>query len=320
MVRNRKFSLYIAFSIIGILHAFSQKKVVAYEILKVNKSVSEGFSYPYLLYIPNSLTKSEKRSDITLLVVPNNTGTVNDTLQFHEAVARKQLLIWAKFANRLNTAVLMPIFPRPKKDVLVYTHALDRDVMISEKEEFKRLDLQLIAMIDHSTKELAGRNIKKKKKVWMAGFSASGMFVNRFTFMHPGQVEAAAIGSPGGWPIAPIGQFQNESLRYPIGISDISSIAGEKINFQKLQKTPLFIYMGDEDHNDSVVYADGYEKEDKELIFELFGETPLERWNLIQDFYQQEKLQASFKLYPGVKHTINNDMIADVVSFFNANN
>ena len=41
-------------------------------------------------------------------------------------------------------------------------------------------------------------------RVLLQGFSASAMFANRFTVLHPQRVRAATIGSPGGWPIAPV--------------------------------------------------------------------------------------------------------------------
>ena len=115
---------------------------------------------------------------------------------------------------------------------------------------------------------MRGRRLKKKnlkfdKRVLINGFSASGMFANRFTFLHPTRVKAAAIGSPGGWAIAPAAEFKGKTLRYPIGTSDFKTVAGEKLDLKNLRKVPLFIFLGDKDENDSVVFGDGYEEEDK---------------------------------------------------------
>lgn len=295
----------------------SQNEKQKYDLIKVNIDSSSGFNYPYYLYIPKSLYENQNNEKkITLLVVPNNTGSLSDSIEFHEQAVKKQIFIWAKIGNKLNTAILMPVFPRTQKNPNIYSHALDRDIFLTDKKEFQRLDLQLIAMIKHSKEELNSRHIKSKDKVWITGFSASGMFANRFTFLHPKLVKAAAIGSPGGWPIAPVRKYKGEKLRYPIGVSDIKLISGKKFMIKDLKKTPLFIYMGEADNNDSVVYVDGYEIEDKNLIFRLFGKTPIDRWSLIEDLYKSKNINATFKLYSGIKHTINNDMIADVVEFF----
>lgn len=288
-----------------------------FELIEIEKNSNIGFDYPYYLYIPKSIyDNGANQREITILVAPNNTGTLNDSIEFHKQVAKKQILLWAKISNRLNTVVLMPVFPRPEKYPNIYTHALDRDVFLTDKKAFKRLDLQLIAMINDAKRKLNSRNIKSTEKVWITGFSASGMFANRFTFLHPQLIKAAAIGSPGGWPIAPVKSYMGKKLRYPIGVSDVKLISDKRFIIKELRSVPLYIYMGTEDDNDSVIYSDGYETEDKDLIFQLFGKSPIERWSLIENLYKEKDLNATFKLYPNIKHVINNEMIDDIVVFF----
>jgi hypothetical protein len=141
------------------------------------------------------------------------------------------------------------------------------------------------------------------------------MFANRFTFLHPDRVKAAAIGSPGGWAIAPVSTYKEKTLRYPIGINDFKSVTGEKPDLKRLRKVPLFIFLGDEDENDSVVFGDSYEEEDKTLIFELFGKTPVERWAASKSLYEQSRMNAEFKLYPKVAHTVTPEMRDDIRAF-----
>lgn len=63
-------------------------------------------------------------------------------------------------------------------------------------------------------------------RVLMAGFSAPGVFTNRFAVLHPERVFAAAVGGPDGWPIAPVRADQGEMLPYPVGIADIEELSG----------------------------------------------------------------------------------------------
>jgi dienelactone hydrolase len=219
------------------------------------------------------------------------------------------------FASLIKVAVLIPVFPRPETDWKIYTHALDRDSMMTDKKEYARFDLQLAAMIDDARQRLKNENLKFDEKVLMLGFSASGMFVNRFAFLHPKRVKAAAIGSPGGWAIAPVANYKEKSLPYPVGVDDFKTVSGEKFNLKTLQKVPLFIFLGDEDDNDSLVFRDGYEESDEKLVFELFGKTPVERWEISKSLYEQTKLNAEFKLYPNVKHTISKEMREDILKF-----
>src|SRR2546425_366895 len=84
-------------------------------------------------------------------------------------------------------------------------------------------------------------------------------FTNRFAMLHPERVKAAAFGSPGGWALAPIPSWKGKSLRYPIGTADFEAVSGAKLDLERLKKVPLFLFMGSEDTNDSVVYRDSYD-------------------------------------------------------------
>ena len=286
-------------------------------LTKIEASPASGFTYPYFLYVPPELRNTKAVQ--TILVLPNNTGRNDDDLKVHEDYVTRRTGQYTQTADKLATVVLIPVFPRPKTDWKIYTHALDRDSLLTDKKEYNRFDRQLVAMIDDARKRLKADDMKTDKRVFIMGFSASGMFANRFTFLHPDRVKAAAIGSPGGWPIAPIGEYKNKSLRYPIGSGDLKTVAGRSLDRKALQKVAFFMFLGDKDDNDSVTFGDGYDTEDKDLVFELFGKTPVERWEISRKFYVENKLKAEFKLYPGVKHTVTEQMIADVAAFFRAN-
>ena len=126
------------------------------------------------------------------------------------------------------------------------------------------------------------------------------MFANRFVFLHPKRVKAAAIGSPGGWAIAPAAVYKEKTLRYPLGTNDFKTVSGASLDVKTLRRVPLFIFLGDQDGNDSLVFRDGYETEDEKLVFELFGKTPVERWEISKSLYKENNLNAEFKLYPNV--------------------
>jgi dienelactone hydrolase len=287
------------------------------EILKVSPNPSGGFAYPYYLYVPKGLREPEGlKKTHTLLVIPNNSGKLSDDFSVHEEDVKRRIKNNAQIADKIGVAVLIPAFPRPETNWRIYTHALDRDAMLTDKKELARFDLQLLAMIDDARARFAAQKIKFDERVLVLGFSASGMFANRFTFLHPKRVKAAVVGSPGGWPIAPVASYKEKKLRYPIGIDDFKLVSGRKIDLKNLRKVPLFVFMGGEDDNDSVIFRDSYEKEDEELIFALFGKTPVERWEISKNMYRENKLNAEFRLYPNVKHEVRKEMIEDILAFF----
>ncbi len=305
--------LITAITLVFSFAAFAQP--TAPDIRKVDADPSKGFSYPYYLYVP---PKSDVEVPRHLLVLPNNTGKGDDDLSVHEAnVKRKIGQVPFAFGN-LNVPAIMPVFPRPGTDWKIYTHALDRDALLTDKKEFSRFDIQLVAMIDDARRRLGEEKVATDRRVLIYGFSAAGMFSNRFAFLHPDRVLAAAVGSPGGWPLAPSAEFNGKKLRYPIGISDFETVSGKKLDLETLRKVRFFLFLGDKDDNDSVIFGDSYEPEDKELVLSTFGKLPVDRWASSQKFYSDAKFNAEFKLYPGIDHTMTPAIITDVNKFFEA--
>jgi len=310
------FGLILIFTSLAAVSAQNPPALTEKDFVRIDANTAAGFAYPFYLYVPPEFRGDANREIMqTILVLPNNTGKVDDDFAVHEADVKKRMAMSGAVAAMLKVAVLMPVFPRPKSDWQIYTQALDRDSMITDKKEYRRLDLQLLAMIDHAISLMKKDGIKADKRVLINGFSAQGMFTNRFTFLHPDRVKAAAIGSPGGWPIAPVEKYNDKTLRYPIGVADLKSVAGKKLDLKTLRKVPMFVFLGDKDTNDSVPFGDSYDDADRELINPLFGSTPLSRWKVSEQLYKDAGLNAIFKLYPDVPHTVTPLMRDEIRAF-----
>jgi dienelactone hydrolase len=264
---------------------------------------AKGYSADFYLYIsPAARRMARDHRIVTILVQPNNSGINSDDPGVHRRDAW-----WTGFerrtvADELGVVLLVPAFLRPGEDWHIYTHALDRDTLKTERADLKRMDLQLIAMIDEARFELADMGIQTEAGILIQGFSASGMFANRFTLLHPERVKAAAIGSPGGWPIAPVASFNGRQLPYPAGISDLEAQADISFDPAAYNAIPQLIYMGSVDDNDSLDYTDGWDENDAQLVDELFGRDPLSRWEAARSIYQQAGSNVQFLLIDGVGH------------------
>ena len=136
----------------------------------------------------------------------------------------------------------------------------------------------------------------------LQGFSASAMFANRFTALHPERVRAATIGSPGGWPIAPVATQGVDALPYPAGIADLAALTGQPFDSAAFARVPQYLYMGDADDNDSLDFGDGWDKPMSAEVDRLFGDTPLARWKHAEALYARAGANARFELVPGVGH------------------
>lgn len=292
--------------VVGVLLIIAPSVMLGPYAMRVERfeaNPAAGYHADFYLYVsPAAKRAAQEEKAITLLVQPNNSGTNSDDPEVHRKDAW-----WMGFgrhglADELEVALLVPTFLRPAEDWRIYTHALDLDVMTTERTDLARLDLQLLAMIDHARDKLAADGFPVEEKVLIQGYSASGMFANRFTALHPRRVKAVAAGSPGGWPIAPVAQYKGEALSYPAGVADVEALTGQPFDSLAFAQVPQLIVMGSLDDNDSLDFGDGWEQEASAQVDRLFGDDPLSRWDDAEALYQAAGADARFLLIDGIGH------------------
>jgi pimeloyl-ACP methyl ester carboxylesterase len=149
---------------------------------------------------------------------------------------------------------------------------------------------------------LRQEGIQTEEKLLLQGYSASGMFANRFAVLHPDRVKAVAAGSPGGWPIAPLTEFNNEPLPYPAGVEDLETLTGKAFDAESFKSVPQLIVMGSLDDNDSLDFRDGWDEAAAALVDRLFGKDPQARWKGSESTYKAAGAKAQFVLVNGVGH------------------
>jgi dienelactone hydrolase len=286
------------------------------ELIEIPAEPAKGFHFPYLLFIPES--PAEKRYDY-LLVEPNNTGRTSDDFEVHRAAAialARDSSVGNFVAKKLGVPLLVPVFPRASSTDDIYTHSLDRDTILITEGPVRRIDLQLLAMIADARPRLASMGRPVNSKVLMNGFSASGLFANRFVFLHPETVAAAAFGGVNCFIMLPVAELKSHSLSFPLGTADLEKITGHAFDRAAYQTIPQFAYMGAEDTNDAVVHDDAYSAEERALIFELLARPMPERWEAVQAVYANQKMPMQFKTYPGIGHGTNGKINNEVAEFF----
>jgi len=290
----------ILFVLIGILAFFGPYYArVNYHAPNPAKGYHAGF---YLYISPGAKKTGLQGGPVTLLVQPNNTGTISDNAKVHQKGAWMTGFERHKIANDLNVVLLVPAFIRPAEDWHIYTQALDRDAVVTKRKDLIRIDLQLLAMIDEARALLKEDGIESNEKFLLQGFSASGMFANRFTILHPEKVLAVVAGSPGGWPIAPVNYYKEVLLAYPAGIGDLEVLTGKAFDSLSYVGIPQLIIMGSADDNDSLDFTDGWDKEAASIVDGFFGKDPLSRWPHAEALYRQAGAKVKFVLVEGVGH------------------
>ncbi|MDD3005911.1 hypothetical protein [Flavobacterium sp.] len=285
-------------------------------LLIIKKDANKGFQNDYILFIPKGTSINKK---IVLLVEPNNTGKTSDSIEIHKESAINLATVSSvgnNVATMLKIPLLVPIFPRPSSQELIYTHALDRDVILDNSQELKRLDLQLLEMIKDAKNILSSLNIKVDDKIFMNGFSASATFTNRFAFIHPEKIKALAIGGFNGELMLPEKKINQLKFNYPLGIHDFSKLFNKNFDINQFKSIPQFIYMGKLDENDAVQFEDAYNDIERNLINSNLGIDVQNRYLKCQEIYKNNNVNATFITYDNVGHWTTSEMNLEVIKFF----
>lgn len=313
-------SIFILIFIIFAHFSFAQKRekenLNSNKMLIIKKNPKKGFYNDYILFVPKETPTHQKTF---LLVEPNNTGKTSDSIEVHKKYAI-ELASVSSVGNNISTMLkiplLAPIFPRPASQPLMYTHALDSDVITNTSSVLKRLDLQLLAMIKDAKQRLNQMNIQVHKKIFMNGFSASATFTNRFSFIHPTTIQALAIGGFNGELMLPMKELNGIQLKYPIGIADYNRLFKKQFATTTYKQIPQFIYMGKLDNNDAVQFDDAYTKNERAIINNNIGKTVLKRYLKCQDLYHKNNINPIFKTYEDVGHWTTSDVNFEIIKFF----
>ena len=306
----------------------------------VKANPEKGFHFPYLL------KTSKKTVDANYIVVEsNNTGGHNKSIKGMTSKAKKSLswVLGSSISKKLSYPLLMPVFPFATKEIekvltnknkyKYYFPQLDSDVLKINIDKYKRIDLQLIAMIDDARERLLKENNQKiNEKVIMVGFSSSSLFSARFTFLHPERVSVAIGGGIGGLLPVPADKINGIDAIYPIGTYDFENITGTKFNLEEYKKTPQFYYQGTKDKSNPFrrgaedltdeeyeivkkLFVDGLHFEDKPVSLKV----STAMWNNYQKYINQIVDNVKFESPKNLDHEITPKMTSKSIEFIKEN-
>lgn len=280
------------------------------EILTFPSNSKAGFEWGYAIYLPKDLDTSKK---LPILFTMNNSGAVDTVEEMKRNTMdeiRNNRVVY-EIPNALNVPMLMPFVLR-KKGGNLDPHNFNRVAFLSQDEKYKRLDLQVLAMIKDARKQLKKRGIKTHKKILIAGYSAAGAFGESFTFLHPDKVLATAIGG-NHYPILPLKEKNGIALLFPTGAYDVKQITNKDFNKKKWLKVPILDTNGAVDYNDPMPYDDVMLPEERTMTLELYGygTTAVERWESARKILKEIAPNVQTHTYPNTEHSpVLEDMIA----------
>jgi len=292
----------------------------------------KGFNYPYYLIMPKkSNVEKNKGKKKYLFVEVHNTGKVSDDLDFHIKEAYNVATSGSNYvADKLGLPRIVPVIVRPESPIngqYVYTHALSRNTIFIEDlksqagsypEVFKdmdRVDRQVVNMIKHANELLRNSGWKMEDKIFIWGFSASGDFANRFSFLYPELVKAACFS---GYPVLPVKTEQGYNMIYPTGAYDYKTITGKEFSLKDYNSVARLAFVGSADTNDPIILDTPYEQEIQKNVLGI-AEYP-DKWQNASKIFKKSGGEAQTNIYIGASHDpYYKGMMQDYINFFSAN-
>ena len=159
-----------------------------------------------------------------------------------------------------DAPILIPFTPDVAGGIPYYQQLSRECFEEADKGEYKiqypRVDLQIINTINNAKariKQEFGKNVADK--IFLNGYSSSGVFAQRFALIHPEIVGRLLIGGASGSIPLPTNDFD-----YPLGIKDFRELFGTAFNEDEYRKIQFAYYVGELEANTPAWEHDIYGK------------------------------------------------------------
>lgn len=275
----------------------------------------KDFYFPYILCIPKNL------SEINMLYIEtNNEENPKDLEISAERTTINILNLMNGSGNK--SPIFIPILPtngingRPYFQQLSY-ECFDEGLQVEQQ----RIDLQLVhAISDVKSKfyEITGKILEDK--VFMHGYSASGVFAQRFALAHPEMIGELCVGGAIGSIPMPMADYNGIKLDYPAGTNNYEKLFGKPFNIDAYKQIKFRYYVAERESerlSQSRIKEDGTPAPMHDMSYmdrsmpsqvaqnhrNAFGIDMNERWRNQLSLYRQMGFDVSaHEPYKGVMH------------------
>ena len=220
---------------------------VPYKIMFLAIDSDNGINIPSILSIPLS---NEVNNQI--VVEANNLESEDSKKILEQGIQTGYRL--ACLTCDLPASIIIPLIPSHKN--YPYLQQLSIECFdIPKGDKNYRIDEQVVRIINKSKVILKNEvGLTASDKIFLNGYSSSGVFAQRFALLHPDVVETACIGGASGSIPVP-----TKDLSYPLGIADYEQLTGKEFDFENYSKIKFRYYVGElETQNKSNTRVDDF--------------------------------------------------------------
>ena len=228
-----------------------------FEIYLVEPEKEDEFKLPYVLVVPENVKNGSK-----LIVESNNrerddleknidysTKKGRDFLienAINEVIGNRKHFGRIEYLKNIEAPMIMPIIPAVNGGTPYYQQLSRESLRINDSSsDFYRIDEQVCKMIEDTKRIIAEKGIYIDDKVFMNGYSSSGVFAQRFAFLHPEIIDTVLIGGAGGSIPMPSDCMGNDKLEYPLGTKDYEHITGKKFDLESYKQINFQYYLAE---------------------------------------------------------------------------
>ena len=268
---------------------------VNYYVYYIFSNKNRGYNFGYLLAIPYDL-----KDNTRLIVEPNILESSNNNNKLIRSGLEILQSLGKIFPNKKIPAIV-PLFQGVKG--ITYFQKLPDECFDKQLDEkYKRIDLQVIKMIEDAKVrifQMTGKSISDK--IFLKGYSSSGVFAERFALLQPDIINSLCVGCGDCSISVPMSQINENELFYPIGTNDIKKIIGKNFDEESYQKIKFFYY-----------------------IYETEELTTLDRFKKITETYKSLGYDITTHVYPVVYNNRGQTRLEeranqDIFNFYNNN-
>lgn len=146
----------------------------------------------------------------------------------------------AELTESKPTTIVIPLIPSYSN--APYFQQLSRECLLLPSEDRNyRIDEQVVRIIEKAKRIVKlETGIDLEDKIFINGYSSSGVFAQRFALLHPELIDTACIGGASGSIPIP-----TEEFNYPLGIEDYKELTGKEFDMNKYSQINFKYFVGE---------------------------------------------------------------------------
>jgi len=253
------------------------------KLIFVDANPNDGFNFGYFINL------NVCNDDTVELIGECNNTFVSESFDETKLKTLKHIqnggMVGRRLQNRIkNSALIVPCFIRPER---LYTHSLSSEALKTTRSDLERIDKQFASMIDDAKKQLGVFGLKTSEQIIMTGFSASAKFAQRFALLYPERVSCVIAGGMSAVPCLPIERLNGYNLKFPLGTYDYKELMGKSFDYEKFMSIPHYLFMGEKDTNDPLIYDVCYTNEERNVVYNIYHKDMQKRWEKMIEVMHQ---------------------------------